>query len=62
MLSWIGANIGNIVICAVLILTVAAIVVHMVKEKKKGISPICGGKCGHCPMNCGCRGSDSKSE
>ena len=57
MLTWIGANLGTILISAVLVLIVAAIIIHMAREKKKGRSPICGGKCGHCPMNCGCRNS-----
>ena len=61
MLSWIGANIGTIVISAVLLLIVSLIVVYMVKEKKKGRSPVCGGKCGHCPMSCGCCKSNVNS-
>lgn len=55
MLSWIGANIGTIIICIVLAVIVTLIIMNMIKDKKKGKSPICGGKCGHCPMNCsGC--------
>lgn len=54
MLSLIGANIGTIIICAVLVLIVSAIILNMIKEKKKGRSPVCGGSCGHCPMNCKC--------
>ncbi|MBQ8119339.1 MAG: FeoB-associated Cys-rich membrane protein [Ruminococcus sp.] len=56
MLSWLGANIGTIIVCAVLVLIVTAIVMNMIKDKKKGKSVVCGGKCGHCPMNCGCGG------
>lgn len=57
MLSWIGDNIGTIVISAVLVLIVAAVIINMIKDKKKGISPVCGGKCGSCPMSCRCCGS-----
>ncbi|MBR4622185.1 MAG: FeoB-associated Cys-rich membrane protein [Ruminococcus sp.] len=45
---------GTIIICAVLVLIVSAIILNMIKEKKKGRSPVCGGSCGHCPMNCKC--------
>lgn len=57
MLSWIGANIGTITVCIVLAVIVALIIRNMINDKKKGKSPICGGKCGHCPMSCsGCGG------
>ena len=53
MLAWLGENIATIIICAVLIAVVAAIIVRMVKNKKKGKS-LCGGNCGHCPMGGSC--------
>ena len=62
MLSWLGANIGTIVVCIVLACVVCAIVMNMVKDKKKGRSPICGGSCGHCSMGCACRGGQGKSK
>jgi hypothetical protein len=49
MLSWIAANIGTIIICAVLGVIVACIIAGMIRDKKKGKSS-CGGNCGHCPM------------
>lgn len=52
MLSWIAANFANIVICAVLIAITAAIIIHMIREKRKGKSS-CG--CADCPMNGNCR-------
>ncbi|GEM_PF-73442 len=54
MLSWISSNIGTIIVCAVLVLIVTAIVMNMIKDKKKGKSVICGGKCAHCAMGCSC--------
>ena len=53
MLSWITANIGTIVVAALLGLIVAGIIVAMRRGKKKGESS-CGGTCGHCPMEGSC--------
>ncbi len=41
MLTWIGANIGTILIFIVLAGIVAAVIAHMVKNRKKG-NPACG--------------------
>ena len=38
MLAWLTENISTIIICAVLIAVVAAIIVSMVKNRKKGKS------------------------
>ena len=38
MINWISNNIANILITGALIAIVAAIVLNMVKNKKKGIS------------------------
>ena len=38
MLVWIYENIATIIICAVLIIVIAAIIINMVKNKKKGKS------------------------
>ena len=53
MLSWIAANIGTIIVCAVLAGIVAFIIAVMARDKKKGKSS-CGGNCGHCPMGGSC--------
>ena len=53
MLSWIAANIGTIIVCAILGLVVAAVIVVMIRDKKKGKSP-CGGSCRQCPMGGSC--------
>ena len=34
MLAWVLENIGTIIICVVLIAVVAAIIVHLIKNKK----------------------------
>ena len=54
MLSWLTDNIATIIICAELIAVVAAIVVSMVKNKKKGKSS-CGCGCADCPMSGSCK-------
>ncbi|NLW54453.1 MAG: FeoB-associated Cys-rich membrane protein [Clostridiaceae bacterium] len=53
MLSWIAANIGTIIVSAVLIVIVSLVIIGMVRDKKKGKSP-CGGKCGGCPSANAC--------
>lgn len=51
MFAWITENIATIIICAVLMAVVAAIVVSMIKNRKKGN---CGCGCAGCPMNGSC--------
>ena len=53
MHTWLTDNIATIIICAVLIAVVAAIIIHMVKNKKKGKSS-CGCGCADCPMSSPC--------
>ncbi|MGN0492883.1 MAG: FeoB-associated Cys-rich membrane protein [Acutalibacteraceae bacterium] len=53
MLAWLTDNIATIIICAVLIAVVAAIIVSMVRNKKKGKSA-CGCWCSDCPMSGSC--------
>lgn len=53
MLTWIAQNIATILICLVLILIVTAIIVYLVREKKRGRSS-CGGGCKGCPMSGSC--------
>lgn len=55
MLSWLGENIGTILVCAALIAIVAAIIISMVKKKKRGKSMVCDcGHCASCPMSGSC--------
>ena len=53
MFAWIAENIATIHIFLVIVLIVAAIIVKLVKDKKKGRSA-CGGTCGSCPMGGSC--------
>jgi hypothetical protein len=53
MLAWIGENIATIIISAVLVAIVAAVIVGMVRNRKKGKSA-CGCGCSHCLMNGAC--------
>lgn len=53
MLTWISENMATIIICAVLLLIVAAILAGLIRDKKKGRSS-CGCRCANCPMNGSC--------
>ena len=53
MLAWLTENIATMIICAVLIAVVAAIIVSMIRNKKKGKSS-CGCGCTDCPMSGSC--------
>ncbi len=55
MLSWIGANIGTILVVLALLAVVAGIILVTRRDKKRGKST-CGGNCGHCPMGGSCQG------
>ena len=41
MLTWLSQNIATMILCTVLIAVVTAIIIHMIKNKKKGKSA-CG--------------------
>lgn len=53
MFAWISENIATILICAALIVIVAAIICGMVRSKKTGKSS-CGCGCADCPMSGAC--------
>ena len=58
MLSWIGANIGSILICLVLLAVVSLILRSLLRQKKQGESSCgCGCGCGDCRL---LRGSISR--
>lgn len=56
MFTWIAENIVTIAICAVLVAIVAAIIVSLIRDKKKGKST-CGCNCDHCAMHGSCHKS-----
>lgn len=53
MFTWIMENVATIMISAVLILAVAAVIVNMVRNKRRGKSS-CGCGCAGCAMNGAC--------
>lgn len=55
MLSWFAANMGTLLISAVLLVIVTAIVIHLVRQKRAGKSS-CGAGCAHCAMHGQCHG------
>lgn len=55
MLDFIVDNLGTILITVVLVTILAAIVVKLVRDKRKGKSS-CGGNCAHCALGGSCHG------
>ncbi len=53
MLTWLMENMATIIISAVLVFVVAAILVSMIRGKRKGKSS-CGCGCAGCAMNGAC--------
>ena len=53
MISWILANIGNIVVSISLILIVGFVLFKMIRDKKSGKSS-CSCGCAGCPMSGKC--------
>ena len=53
MSAWIAANLGNIIVLAILAVIVAAAVFKLVRDKKKGKSS-CGCGCENCGMSESC--------
>lgn len=53
MFAWVSENLGTIVISVVLLAIVAAIIVSMIRDKKKGKST-CGNNCSHCALSGSC--------
>ena len=53
MLSWLSANIGTVLITLLLIAVVTAVIIKMIREKRKGRSS-CGCGCEHCAMRGTC--------
>ena len=50
-MSWLSENIGTIIICAVLVVIVAAVIRSMIKSKRTG-KYCCGGNCSCCGSAC----------
>lgn len=52
-MEWLLQRLPTILICLGLAVLVAAIIIHLVREKKRGKSS-CGGCCAGCPMGGAC--------
>ena len=61
MLNWIANNIATILISLGLLIIVFAIIVKLVKDKKKGKSS-CGCNCAHCAMAGSCHNVGTKKK
>lgn len=59
ILSWLAANAGTILVCALLLAMVAGLICLLIRDKKRGKS--CCGGCGGCAMQGACRQSKSPS-
>jgi hypothetical protein len=53
MFAWLSANLINIVLIAVIALTVGFLIHGMIRDKKAGKSS-CGGKCANCGVCSSC--------
>ena len=49
MLTFLSGNVGSFAVLAVLLLTVALVVVALIRKKRRG-GCSCGSGCGACPM------------
>ena len=57
MLTWMNANMGNLIVSLILVAVAAAVIFKLIKDKKNGISS-CGGNCAHCGMCSSCTRPD----
>ena len=53
MIGWLVSNISTIIIALIIGAIVAAVIVKMVRDKKRGLSS-CGCNCSACAMNGAC--------
>ncbi|MCR4579706.1 MAG: FeoB-associated Cys-rich membrane protein [Treponema sp.] len=53
---------GTIVVSLILLAIVASIIAFMIKEKKAGRHPSCGGNCASCGGACHCSGHSCETE
>ncbi|MDR1564326.1 MAG: FeoB-associated Cys-rich membrane protein [Oscillospiraceae bacterium] len=53
MINWLMANIGTIIIAAIIAGILAAVVVKLVRDKKSGKCPGC--ECASCPKSSDCK-------
>lgn len=59
-MQWVQNNIGNLIVCSILLVVMGAIIVRMVKNKKEGKTS-CGCGCGSCAISDSCHAKKKKS-
>lgn len=59
MLAWIYQNLATIIISVIILAVVAAIIISMVRNRKKG-KTACGCGCSNCPMSTSCHSRKSQ--
>ena len=60
MLTWLSANLINIILVAVIMLITGLLIRSMIRDKKAG-KPSCGGNCAGCGACSGCSACSSCS-
>ncbi|MGN0298562.1 MAG: FeoB-associated Cys-rich membrane protein [Lachnospiraceae bacterium] len=53
MLEFLIANLGSIVVGAIILVLVGLVIRSMIRDKKNGVSLHCGGNCKNCHGGCG---------
>lgn len=61
IIAWLTANIGTIIICAILIAIIALLIYSMIRDKKKGKS-FCGCGCSSCALSGSCHNTAPKEK
>lgn len=61
MIAWMTAHLWTILLTLILSGIVAAILVGIIRDKRKGKHPSCGCGCGGCPMRGACGRTDDSS-
>ena len=56
-MSWFANNLGTLIVALVLIAVIAAVIVSLVRDRKKGKTS-CGSNCAHCAMSGSCHYRD----
>ena len=59
--GWLAANIGTILVCALILAMVTGLIYGLIRDKKKGKSACCGG-CSGCAMRGQCHHGASKEQ
>jgi hypothetical protein len=61
LLTILRDNLGTLVVGILLLTALTAIVVHLVRERKRGVSALCGCNCAGCALS-GCASRTGQSQ